>query len=62
MEYYNTKPTMVTLILDTNIWIYLAKGEHPEVLEKLIEKYNKKEIQFLISSIQIEEWNRNKGE
>ncbi|WP_214834645.1 hypothetical protein [Chryseobacterium sp. ISL-6] len=53
---------MVTLILDTNIWIYLAKGEHPEVLEKLIEKYNKKEIQFLISSIQIEEWNRNKGE
>lgn len=51
---------MVTLILDTNIWIYLAKGEHPIVLEKLIEKYNKKEVQFLISSIQIEEWDRNK--
>jgi len=53
---------VVTLILDTNIWIYLAKGEHPKVLEKLIEKFNKKEIQFLISSIQIEEWDRNKIE
>ncbi|MBF4491484.1 DUF4935 domain-containing protein [Flavobacterium sp. MR2016-29] len=51
---------MVTLILDTNIWIYLAKGEHPKVLQKLIEKHNNKEIQFLISSIQIEEWDRNK--
>lgn len=53
---------MVTLILDTNIWIYLARGEHPKVLEKLIEKHSKNEVQFLISSIQVEEWDRNKTE
>ncbi len=51
---------MVTLILDTNIWIYLAKGEHPFVFEKLLEKHRNKEIEFLVSSIQIDEWKRNK--
>ncbi len=51
---------MVTLILDTNIWIYLAKGEHPLVFEKLLEKHRNKEIEFLVSSIQIDEWKRNK--
>jgi len=51
---------MVTLVLDTNIWIYLAKGDHPVVLQKLIEKFNIQEIQFVVSSLQIDEWKRNK--
>lgn len=51
---------MVTLILDTNIWIYLAKGEHPIVLQKLLEKFDNTEIEFLVSSLQIDEWKRNK--
>lgn len=50
----------MTLVLDTNIWIYLAKGEHPIVLQKLLEKFNNKEIEFLVSSLQIDEWKRNK--
>jgi predicted nucleic acid-binding protein len=52
---------MVTLVLDTNIWLYLAKGEHPIVLQKLLEKFDRKEIEFLVSSLQISEWRRNKG-
>ena len=51
---------MITLILDTNIWFYLAKGEHPFVLQKLLEKYANREVEFLVSSIQIDEWTRNK--
>ncbi len=50
---------MVHLILDTNIWIYLAEGQHPFVLEGLIKKVNDNEISLLVNDEIIKEWDRN---
>lgn len=51
---------MIYLILDTNYWIYLAKGEHPIVFNRLKEDILGKKFQILINNIIINEWNRNK--
>jgi len=53
---------MVHLILDTNIWIYLAEGQHPFVLKGIIEKVDKQEIILLVNDELIKEWDRNKVE
>lgn len=51
---------MVHLILDTNIWIYFAEGQHPFVLNGIIEKVESKEIILLVNDEIIKEWDRNK--
>lgn len=62
---------MIYLILDTNIWLYLANGTDPitdkphdelhfELLSELKEKQQKKEICIITSEIVIQEWKRNK--
>ncbi|MFB9865221.1 PIN domain-containing protein [Rufibacter immobilis] len=51
---------MINLIIDTNIWIYLAQGEHPYILEKVLEKVENREFRFIVSELQIHEWNRHK--
>jgi predicted nucleic acid-binding protein len=51
---------MINLILDTNIWIYLAQGKHPYILDKILEKKDKREVQFIVCELQILEWERNK--
>ncbi len=59
------------LILDTNIWIYLANGyvnpkvhdneqTHSTLLNRLIEKFKSGEIQIVVNDIIIQEWDRNK--
>lgn len=53
---------MVHLILDTNIWIYFAEGQHPFVLEGIIEKVNSNEIILLVNDEIIKEWDRNKDD
>jgi len=51
---------MIHLILDTNIWIYFAEGQHPFVLNGIINKVNNKEIILLVNDEIIKEWDRNK--
>lgn len=64
---------MIYLILDTNIWLYLANGfdsrfdkidvstdHHIELFQKLKEKNDSGEFTILVNSIIINEWNRNK--
>jgi len=53
---------MVHLILDTNIWIYLAEGQHPFVLQGIIEKVNNQDLILLVNDEIIKEWDRNKDE
>ncbi len=53
---------MVHLILDTNIWIYLAEGQHPFVLKGIIEKVDNKDLILLINDEVVKEWDRNKDE
>jgi predicted nucleic acid-binding protein len=53
---------MVHLIFDTNIWIYLAEGQHPFVLDGIIEKVNNGEISLLVNDEIIKEWDRNKDD
>lgn len=53
---------MVHLILDTNIWIYLAEGQHPFVLRGIIEKVDSKELILLVNDEVVKEWDRNRGE
>ncbi len=59
------------LILDTNIWIYLANGFNPEtnnyedglhfkVLESLKHLVSKDKIKILTTELILEEWERNK--
>lgn len=61
---------MTYLILDTNIWIYLANGftstseNHDEnvhftFLTKLVEKIDEEEITLVVNDIIIQEWDRN---
>lgn len=40
---------MIYLIFDTNIWIYLAEGQHPYVLNGILEKVKSGEIKILIN-------------
>lgn len=62
---------MIYLILDTNIWLYLANGFDPlsnkhldklhfELLATLKEHKEKNNICILINDVVIEEWKRNK--
>lgn len=62
---------MIYLILDTNIWLYLANGLNPladnrdddlhfQLLEELKKLKSNNEICILINEIIIEEWKRNK--
>lgn len=61
---------MIYLILDTNIWLYLANGFNPdtakhdalhfELLAELKKLKEKGEICILINDIVVEEWKRNK--
>ena len=53
---------MVHLILDTNIWIYLAEGQHPFVLHGIIKKADNQDIILLVNDEIIKEWDRNKEE
>lgn len=49
---------MTTLVLDTNIWIYLTKEPFFELWQKL--KQDKDEFTILINDIILMEWERNK--
>ncbi len=61
----------VNVLLDTNIWIYLANGNeqlshnkskslHFELFKELKQKQDDKKIEILISDINLQEWARNK--
>ncbi len=69
---YLTFILLVYLILDTNIWIYMANGldtatgsqqgnNHFGLLKTLKEHVDSHEIRILSNSIIVEEWQRNKG-
>ena len=49
------------LILDTNYWIYLAKGEHPEVFTELINEVDSGKIILLLPETVQYEWNMHKA-
>ncbi len=62
---------MIYLVLDTNIWIYLANGydtksekfhdnNHFSLLAKLMEYSDNDDVCVLVNDIIIEEWKRNK--
>ncbi len=51
---------MVYLVLDTNIWIYIAEGEHPDITKELIDKIQKGELHLLSNNIILDEWIRHK--
>jgi hypothetical protein len=63
---------MVYIILDTNIWLYLANGQnlgnditnvgvhHFELLSELIDKQDDGYIKIIVNEIIVEEWTRNK--
>lgn len=66
---------MIYIVLDTNIWIYLANGwnsekenhhdgafsqKHFGLLDKFKEKVADKSYQFLVSDLVFKEWDRNK--
>ena len=51
---------MVHLVLDTNIWLYLAEGQHPFVIKGLIEKAKSGDIILLTNDEIIAEWDRNR--
>ena len=60
---------MIYLVLDTNIWLYLANGYdreqfdknlHFDFLKTLEEPDERKEICILVNDIIISEWNRHK--
>lgn len=49
----------ITIILDTNWWIYLAQGKEPSSLEEILKKLDSEEYQLLVPEIIVEEWDRN---
>lgn len=52
---------MVSLILDTDIWIsFIAKDKPSGILDKIKTKIDDSEIVLLTNDIIIDEWNRNK--
>lgn len=52
---------MLYLILDTNIWMYIAEGEHPDITQFIIEKINADDIELLANEVIITEWERHKA-
>ena len=52
---------MLYLVLDTNIWVYIAEGEHPDITPFVIEKIQRGEIYLLSNEVLLTEWNRNKN-
>lgn len=52
---------MVYLVLDTNIWIYIAEGEHPDITKELISKIQKGDLHLLSNKIILDEWNRHRS-
>ena len=51
---------MLYIALDTNIWIYIAEGEHPDITEFIIEKIQANQIEIVTDEVIITEWNRHK--
>ena len=51
---------MVYLVLDTNIWIYIAEGEHPDITTFILDKVKKSEIILLSNEVIFSEWNRHR--
>ena len=62
---------MIYLIIDTNIWVYLANGldistkkhsdaYHFKLLDELKQLKDKKEICIIVNDVVFEEWKRNK--
>ena len=52
---------MISLVLDTNIWIaYIAKDWPSGIIDEIKKKKKSGEIILLTNEIIIEEWNRNK--
>ncbi|SDP91312.1 hypothetical protein SAMN05428975_3547 [Mucilaginibacter sp. OK268] len=52
---------MITLVLDTNIWIYLTKEIFHELWTKLKEEKEKEGYTVLVNDIILLEWERNKA-
>jgi predicted nucleic acid-binding protein len=46
----------VYLALDTNYWIYLAKGDHSKIFEEIIKKINEGRYKIITCDYAIEEW------
>ena len=51
---------MTTVVLDTNIWIYLTSDSYFELWQKLKEMKENKEINIVVNDIIILEWERNR--
>ena len=51
---------MVYIVLDTNIWIYIAEGEHPDITTFILDKIKKSEILLLSNEVILAEWNRHR--
>ncbi|PWD97470.1 PIN domain-containing protein [Marinilabilia rubra] len=51
---------MTSIVLDTNIWIYLTKDNYQSLWAKFKELKNNNEIKVLVNDIIIKEWERNK--
>ncbi len=49
----------ISIILDTNWWIYLAKGEQPKSLKEIINKIDCGEFRLIVPDVIIQEWDRN---
>jgi len=53
-------PTLPTIALDTNIWIYLTKEVFFELFVKLKQGKETEEFTVLVNDVVIKEWHRNK--
>jgi predicted nucleic acid-binding protein len=51
---------MTTIVLDTNIWIYLTKDAFQELWLKLKSSRDSGDIKLLVNDVILKEWNRNK--
>ncbi len=51
---------MVYIVLDTNIWIYIAEGEHPDITTFILDKVKNSEIIILSNEVILSEWNRHR--
>ncbi len=49
----------IKLVLDSDWWIYLGQGKHPEILKAIISKINSGEFQLVTSEWVLKEWDRN---
>lgn len=48
----------IFLVIDTNYWIYLAKGDHSAVFDKIVTKIKDDTYQILTCDFAIHEWDR----